>query len=116
MGANRLILHQLPQSASVIKKPMNIPRQDSLSADLNVVNHVPIAKGLSQKKDASPFVVSCKEKLKYVKDVSCVNQLSFVKHERKFGCGLKSICRGHLEFGKIRDGPKTSLRLRRLTV
>ena len=46
-----------------------------------VVNPVLTAPGLSQKKDVSPGVSGCyqKCKLKYVKDVFCVNQLSFVK-------------------------------------
>ena len=44
-------LYQLPQSPSVIRNTMNIQTKNSLSADLNVVNLVPIAKGLSQKKD-----------------------------------------------------------------
>ena len=59
---------------------MNIQTRDSLSADLNVVNLVPIAKGLLQKKD--PVVVNyCNQReLKYVKYVFCVDQLSFVKH------------------------------------
>ena len=53
----------------------------SSNVNLNVVNLAPIAKRLSQKKDASPVVVNCfQRELKYVKDVYCVNELSFVKH------------------------------------
>ena len=46
-----------------------------------VVNPVPTAPRLSQKKAASPGVSGCYKncKLKYVKDVFCVDQLSFVK-------------------------------------
>ena len=41
---------------------------------------VHFAKGLSQKKDVSPVIVNCHTaELKYVKDVSCVDQLPFVK-------------------------------------
>ena len=52
--------------------------------NLNVVPHVHSAPGLSQKKDISPGLAAChlsqKEcKLKYVKGVSCVTQLSCVK-------------------------------------
>ena len=76
--------YQLPQSPSVsTRKTMNVQTRDSLSTNLNVVNLVPIAKGLSQKKDLSPIVVAnCfnQRELKYVKDVFCVDQLSFVKH------------------------------------
>ena len=81
-GSKQTVNHcQLPQSPSVFRKAMVTQIQDSLIADLNVVNHVPIAKGLLQKKDGSPVVVNCcKEKLKYVKDISFVDQLSFVKH------------------------------------
>ena len=49
---------------------MNIQTQDS--ADLNVVNHVPIAKGLSQKKDVSPVVVNCCKEKSFVKHVTNV--------------------------------------------
>ena len=46
-----------------------------------VVNPALTAPGLSQKKDISPGVSGCyqESKLKYVKDVFCVDQLSFVK-------------------------------------
>ena len=46
-----------------------------------VVNPVLTAPGLSQKKDINPGVSSSYQevKLKYVKDVFCVDQLSFVK-------------------------------------
>ena len=46
-----------------------------------VINPVLTAPGLSQKKDISPDVLGCyqKLKLKYVKDVFCVDQLSLVK-------------------------------------
>ena len=69
------------QSPIVSTKTTNSQTQDSLSASLNVVSHVPFVQGLSQKKDVSPVIVKhCKKKLKYVKDVSCVDQLSFVNH------------------------------------
>ena len=56
--------YQLPQSPIVFRETMNIQTQDSLSADLNVLNHVPIAKGLLEKKDVSPVILNCyKEKL-----------------------------------------------------
>ena len=47
----------------------------------SVVNLAPTAEGHSQKKDVSPIVVNCfqQKELKYMKDVSCVTQLSFVK-------------------------------------
>ena len=67
-------------SPSCVKKTVKTQTQDSLSANLNAVNHVHFVQGLSQKKDVSPVIVNhCKEKLKYVKNVCCVNQLSFVK-------------------------------------
>ena len=46
-----------------------------------VVNPVLTAPGLSQKKDISPGVSGCYEesKLKYVKDVFCVDQLKYMK-------------------------------------
>ena len=72
-------LYQLPQSPSVIRKAMNIRTRDSLSEDLSVINHVPIAKGLSQN-ESSVVVTCCKEKLNDMKDVSSVDQLSVVKH------------------------------------
>ena len=68
------------QSPSCVKKTLSTQTQDSLSANLNGVNHVRFVQGLSQKKDVSPIIVKhCKEKLIYVKNVFCVNQLSFVK-------------------------------------
>ena len=46
----------------------------------SVGNPVLFAKGHSQKKDKSPVIINChKTKLKYVKDVSCVDQLSFIR-------------------------------------
>ena len=36
-------------------------------------------KGQLQKKGVSPVVVNCYQRLKYVKDISCVDQLSFIK-------------------------------------
>ena len=64
------------------RKTMNIQTQ-TFNVDLNVAKLVPIAKGLSQKNDVNPIVINCcnhQRELKYVKDVSCVDQLSFVKH------------------------------------
>ena len=58
----------------------DIETQDSLSVSLNAVSHVNFVKGQSQKKDVSPVIVpNYKEKLKYVKGVSCVTQLSCVQ-------------------------------------
>ena len=52
--------------------------------NLNVVNVVPSAPGHSQKKEISPGSADCyvlkDHKLKYVKGVSCVTQLSCVQH------------------------------------
>ena len=44
-----------------------------------VVNHAHVVKGQPQKKGVIPAVIRC-QLLKYVNIVSCVNQLSFVKH------------------------------------
>ena len=71
---------QLPETPSTTKKTVDIQTPQTLGVNLPVVNLARIAKGLSQKKDVSPVVVNCYQReLKYVKDVSCVNQLSFVK-------------------------------------
>ena len=54
---------------------------DTLNVKLPVVHHVTTAPGQSQKKDLSPRPVNCqykKCKLKSVKSVSCVTQLSYV--------------------------------------
>ena len=54
---------------------------DTLNAKLPVVHHVTTAPGQSQKKDLSPGPVNCQYKeckLKSVKSVSCVTQLSCV--------------------------------------
>ena len=73
--------YQLLQSPSATRKTVNIPTLESLNVNLNVVNLAPITKGLSQKKDASSVVNYYHEReLKYVKDVSCVDHLSFVKY------------------------------------
>ena len=52
--------------------------------NLNVVNVVPSAPGHSQKREISPGSADCyipkDHKLKYVKGVSCVTQLSCVQH------------------------------------
>ena len=45
----------------------------------SVVNHAHIAQGQPQRKGISPAVVR-RQSLKYVKNVSCVDQLCFVKH------------------------------------
>ena len=54
---------------------------DTLNVKLPVVHHVTTAPGQSQKKDLSPGPVNCQYKeckLKSVKSVSCVTQLSYV--------------------------------------
>ena len=62
---------QLPETLSV--KTMNS------QTFCSVVNPVLFAKGHSQKKDISPVIINChKTELKYVKDVSCVDQLYLV--------------------------------------
>ena len=59
-------------------KTIQTPR--TLPVNYSVVNHVPFAQGLLQKIDISPVIVKChKTELDYVKDVSCVDQLSFVR-------------------------------------
>ena len=69
---------QFTQSPNCTRKTLNSQTQDSLSVSLNVVGHVPFVKGQSQKKDVSPVIVlTYKEKLKYVKNVYCVDPLSF---------------------------------------
>ena len=75
-GSQRTVnLVQSPETLNV--KTMQTPR--TLPVNCSVVNPVPFAKGLSQKKDVSPVIVKChKTELKYVKDVSCVDQLSSV--------------------------------------
>ena len=68
---------QLPETPSTTKKTVDIQTPQTLGVNLPVVNLARIAKGLSQKKDVSPVVVNCYQReLKYVKDVSCVNQLT----------------------------------------
>ena len=52
---------------------------DSLNVNSVVASPVLIAGGLSQKKGLSPNIVQQKS-LKYVKDVSCVDHLSFVQN------------------------------------
>ena len=69
---------QFTQSPTCTRKTVNFQTQDNLSVSLNAVGHVLFVKGLSQKKDVSPVIVpTYKEKLKYVKNVSCVDPLSF---------------------------------------
>ena len=56
--------------------------QLDLNVNYHVANAVHTAPGLSQRKDVSPGVADCYQKeykLKYVKSVSCVTQLSCVK-------------------------------------
>ena len=62
------------------KKTMNTQLQET-PVNCFVVNPVLTAPRLWQKKDISPGVSGCYQeyKLKYVKDVFCVDQLSFVK-------------------------------------
>ena len=78
-GSLKTVKHvQFTQSPNCTRKTLNSQTQDSLSVSLNVVGHVPFLKGLSQKKDVSPIILpTYKEKLKYVKNVSCVDPLSF---------------------------------------
>ena len=63
------------------KNKIDIQTQQYQSVNFSVVNLAHIAKGHSQKKDVSPIVVNCyhEREEKYVKDISCVDQLSFVK-------------------------------------
>ena len=69
---------QLPETRSL--KTMNIQTSKTSLVNCFVVNPVLFAKGHSQKKDITPVIVNChKTELKYVKDVSCVDQLSFVR-------------------------------------
>ena len=65
-----------------------------------VVNLVITASRLSQKKDISPGVSGCyqESKLKYVKDVFCIDQLSFVKPVTSVQYAVFT-CRGQT-FGK----------------
>ena len=95
------------------RKTVNFQTQDSLSVSLTAVDHVLFVKGLSQKKDVSPVIVpTYKEKLKYVKNVSCVDPLSFAstvqnaKHVAQnlpVGAKLQNIWQTWLDLGA---GPK----------
>ena len=62
-------------------KAMNFQTPQTSFVNLSIVNLAHIAKGHSQNKDISPDVVNCfqPKELKYVNNVSCVAQLSFVK-------------------------------------
>ena len=62
------------------RKTLNTHLSETL-VNFPVVKHVRTAPRLSQRKEVSPGVVDCYQecKLKYVEDVSCVTQLSFVK-------------------------------------
>ena len=62
-------------------KTLNIQTPQTQVANFSVVNPVLSASWPLQKKDASPGIAECyqQRKLKYVKDVFCVDQLSFVK-------------------------------------
>ena len=73
-GRQRTVnLAQSPETLNV--KTIQTPR--TLFVNCSVVNPVLFAQGLSQKEDVSPIIVKChKTELKYVKDVSCVDQLS----------------------------------------
>ena len=69
---------QLPETLSI--KTMNLETPQTSLVNCSVVNPVLFAKGHSQNKDIGPVIVNChKTELKYVKDVSCVDQLSFVR-------------------------------------
>ena len=76
------------------RRTLDIQTPQTSVVNCSVVNLAHIAKGHSQKKDVSPVVVNCyhQRNLKYVKDVSFVTQLSFVKPVTN--CCLKSSCRG----------------------
>ena len=63
----------------VIRKTIETQTQQTLSVNSPVVTIAHTAKGHAQKKDRSPVVVNCYQKLKYVKHVSCVTQLTFAK-------------------------------------
>ena len=65
----------------------------------HVVTDVPFAPGHSQKRELSPGAADCQlkkyHKLKYIKAVSCVTQLSCVQPVKKRPkCCTKSACRG----------------------
>ena len=79
------------------KKTIDIQTPQTQSVKFSVVNLAHIAERHLQKKDISPNVVNCyhQREVNYVKDVSCVNQLSFVKPVNQCSsCCLKSTCRG----------------------
>ena len=62
--------------------------------NLNVVKVVPSAPGHSQKRELSPGVSECylkNHKLKYVKSVSCVTQLSCVKPVRNVKTAAQNL-------------------------
>ena len=54
--------------------------QETLNVNFPVVTLAYTVEGHLHKKDISPVVVNCYQELKYVKGISCVTQLSFVKH------------------------------------
>ena len=69
------------EQATNIRKDNKITYRSDTCINSFVVNPVLTAPGLSQKNDISPGVSGCyqESKLKYVKNIFCVDQLSFVK-------------------------------------
>ena len=62
------------------QKTIDIQTAHTLSVNLPIVTLTHIPKGLLQKKDVNLVVVNSHQReLKYVKNVSCVTQSSFVK-------------------------------------
>ena len=59
-----------------------------------VVNPAHIVQGQPQKKGTSSAVVRQCELLKYVNNVSCINQLCSVKHTKCSNCCKRFACRG----------------------
>ena len=59
-------------------RTLNIPTPQTQVVNFSVITYGLFAKGHSQWKDISPFIVNCckQRKLKYVRDVSYVDQLS----------------------------------------
>ena len=72
-------VYQSPETLSLSRKIIETQTQQNLSVNSSVVTLTHIVIGQLQKKDVSPVVANCYQKLKYVKDFSCVAQLSFAK-------------------------------------
>ena len=85
------------------RKTLDIQTPQTQVVNFSVVNLAHIAEGHLQKKDIRPVVVNCYQReVKYIKDVSCVAQLSFVKPVRNVravalglpaGTRLQSFCK-----------------------